>query len=138
MQTFDSSLFISQSYFNNDGVQLYLILQSLCYTLKSLSDTEKVVSWAAKCLPAEKLTAFTTSVNSISPLIKWYKNSNVCFIFKWSCLKPTNFTFTPTNIINIFIIYELDIWLRDLTSDFTLKDCLYGSVKLANNVDQDK
>ena len=30
LQTFDSSLFISQNYFHND-VQLYLILQMLCY-----------------------------------------------------------------------------------------------------------
>ena len=34
LQTFDSSLFTGQSYFNNDGVQLYLILEPLYYTLK--------------------------------------------------------------------------------------------------------
>ena len=43
LQTFDSSLFINQSYFNNDGIQLYLILQRLYYTLKILGDPEKVV-----------------------------------------------------------------------------------------------
>ena len=44
LQTFDSNLFISESYFNNNGAQVYLILQSLYYTLKRLEDTEKVVS----------------------------------------------------------------------------------------------
>ena len=44
LQTFDSNLFISESYFNNNGAQIYLILQSLYYTLKRLDDTEKVVS----------------------------------------------------------------------------------------------
>ena len=34
LQTFDPSLFTGQSYFNNDGVQLYLILEPLYYTLK--------------------------------------------------------------------------------------------------------
>ena len=34
--------------------------------------------------------------------------------------------------------YELDTWLRDLSSDFILKDCLFGGVKLAKNVDLDK
>ena len=29
LQTFDSSLFIGQSYFNNDGVQLYLIFHPI-------------------------------------------------------------------------------------------------------------
>ena len=36
------------------------------------------------------------------------------------------------------IIYELDTWSRNLNSDFTLKDCLFGSVKLAKNADLDK
>ena len=34
LQTYDLSLFIGQSYFVNDEVQLYLILQPLHYTLK--------------------------------------------------------------------------------------------------------
>ena len=44
IKTFDSSLFIGQSYFNNDEVQLYSILQPLYFTLKRLSHTEKVRS----------------------------------------------------------------------------------------------
>ena len=44
LQTYDISLFVGQSYFNNDGAQLYLIFQSLCYTLKRVSNTEKVIS----------------------------------------------------------------------------------------------
>ena len=42
-QTYDSSLFIGQSYFFNDGAQLYLIFQTLYYTVKRLSSTEKIV-----------------------------------------------------------------------------------------------
>ena len=34
-------------------------------------------------------------------------------------------------IEHFFIFYELDTWLRDLNSDFTLKDCLFGGVELA-------
>ena len=49
-----------------------------------------------------------------------------------------NATFTPTNIINLFILYELDTRSRDLNSDFTLKDCLFGGVKLSKNGDPDK
>ena len=45
LQTYDSSLFIGQSYFFNDGVQLYLIFQPLYYTLKTLSNSEEVISW---------------------------------------------------------------------------------------------
>ena len=65
LQTYNLSLFIGQSYFNNDIAQLYLILQLLYYTLKRLSDTEKVVSWKCKGLTAEKLTAPTTTDNRL-------------------------------------------------------------------------
>ena len=40
-------------------------------------------------------------------------------------------TYDPPNRINVFIAYELDTWSRDLKSDFTLKDCFFGGVKLA-------
>ena len=54
--------FISQSYFANDGVQLYLTLQP-------------VVSLKSEGLLIEKLTTPTTADNSLSPSIKWYGDS---------------------------------------------------------------
>ena len=69
LQTFDPSLFIGQIYFNNDGAQLYLILQPLYYTFKRPGDTEKVVSWKCKCLSAEKLTTpITTDITLLRQL----------------------------------------------------------------------
>ena len=82
LETLDSSLFIGQSYFTNDGVQLYLIVQLLYYTLKRLGDTEKFVSWKFKCLSFEKLTTSTVTDNILSQSIKWYENSNFCLILK--------------------------------------------------------
>ena len=35
-------------------------------------------------------------------------------------------------------MYELDKWSQDSNSDFTLKDCLCGGVKLAENATLDK
>ena len=118
--------------------KFYLILQPLYYTLKRLGDTEKVISWKCKGLSTEKLATPTTTDNTHSPSIKWYKNSNFCLIFKGSCLKPKNATFTSSDIINYFVVYELDTWSRDLNSYFTLKGCLFGGVKLAKNADLDK
>ena len=37
-----------------------------------------------------------------------------------------------------FIAYELDTWSRDLNSNFTLKHCLFGGVKLGENADPNK
>ena len=47
-------------------------------------------------------------------------------------------TFTPRNVINLFIVYELDWWTKDLNVEFTLKDCLFGAAKLLLNTDPDK
>ena len=41
-------------------------------------------------------------------------------------------------MIIFFIFYEYDIWSRDLNPGFTLKDCLFGGVKLAKTADPDK
>ena len=76
LQTYDLSLFIGQSYFVNDGAQLYLILQPLYYTLKTIDDTGNFASWKSKGFKVEKLTTPTTTDNSLSPSAKWYGNSN--------------------------------------------------------------
>ena len=55
-----------------------------------------------------------------------------------SSLKQKNLTFTPPNRINVFIVYELGTWSRDLNSDFTWKDCLFRGVKLSKTADPDK
>ena len=41
-------------------------------------------------------------------------------------------------MVNLFIVYELDRWSRELNTDFTLKYCLFGAVKLTKNADPDK
>ena len=40
--------------------------------------------------------------------------------FKGSSLKRDKVTFTPGNVINLFIVFELDTWSEDLRTDFTL------------------
>ena len=62
----------------NDEVQLYLIFQTLYYTLKRLANTEKGMPWKSKGLLTEKVVTPTTADNSLSVSIKWYRNSNFC------------------------------------------------------------
>ena len=54
LQTYDSSLFIGQRYFFNDGARLYLTFQMLYYTLKRLGDTEKIASCKPKGFFSQK------------------------------------------------------------------------------------
>ena len=50
-------------------------------------------------------------------------------------MKQDKATFTHTNAINLFIVYEPDTWSKDLNTKFVLSDCLFETVKLAKNAD---
>ena len=86
----------------------------------------------------EKFMPPYTTNKSLSPKLVWY-NSRIKLKFKGSCLKQDKASFTPKNVVSLFIVYELDnTWPRDLNTDFTLKNCLFGSLKLTKNADSDK
>ena len=53
-------------------------------------------------------------------------------------MKQDKVTFTQSNVVNLFIVYELDIFSQDLNSDFSLEGCLFGAIKLTQNSDLDK
>ena len=55
---------------------------------------------------------------------------------KINCLKQDRTTFTQK--CSNFITYELDAWLRDLNTKFTLCDCSFGAVKSTKNYGPDK
>ena len=44
----------------------------------------------------------------------------------------------PIKVINLYVSYTLSPWLRNLKTDFTLKNSFFGSVKLTENADPDK
>ena len=44
----------------------------------------------------------------------------------------------PKKVIHLYISYTLGTQLRNLDRDFTLGNCLFGSVKLTKNADLDK
>ena len=49
--------------------------------------------------------------------------------FNEHCLIKSNISI-PKKAINLNISYMLNPWLRNLNTDFTLNNCLFGSVKL--------
>ena len=44
----------------------------------------------------------------------------------------------PKKVISLYISYKLGPKLKDLNTDFTLGNCLFGPVKLTKNADLDK
>ena len=67
-----------------------------------------------------------TPGNSLAPKLKWIHSLKRSVEFRGSCLKHDKATFTNRNVINLFIFYELDTWLRDLYTNFTQGDCFFG------------
>ena len=57
--------------------------------------------------------------------------------FNGHCLIKNNISI-PKKVINLYISYTLNPQLRNLNTDFTLGNCLFGSVKLTKNADLDK
>ena len=41
-------------------------------------------------------------------------------------------------MVNLYIVYELNVWSQDLNAGFTPKECLFGNVRIPKNVDHDK
>ena len=54
--------------------------------------------------------------------------------FTGHCLINNN-SYIPKKVIKVCISYILNQWPRDLKTDFTLGNCLFGSVKLSENAD---
>ena len=126
-QTYDSSFFISHSYFNNDEAQFHLMFQPIYKTIKTFSDLKDAISeWESKRLSNEKSMCGYIANVSVCPELIWMNNTRIRLKFKGSCLKQEDKSpFTPKNVVNLFNVYELDTWSGDLNTDFTLKSCFF-------------
>ena len=110
LQTYDLSFFIGQSYFNNDGSQNYSIFQPIYETITTFSGLTNTISeWESKGLSNEKFTPPYTANKNFSPKLVWINSSRIRLEFKGSCLKQEDKApFTLNNVVNLFIVYELD------------------------------
>ena len=79
-----------------------------------------------------------TSNKSLSPKLVRMNKSRIRLEFKGSCFKQDKAPFISNNVVNLYIVNELNIWSQDFNAEFTLKDCLFGNVKITKNADPDK
>ena len=85
----------------------------------------------------ESINPRTTSNNSLAPALGYFGNK-VRVKFDGSCLKQDKITFTHEKPVNIYIVYELNLWNYVDSSDLTLGNSLISSIKLVKNADIDK
>ena len=78
----------------------------------------------------------------ISQIYDVLKRISECFeyfeSFQLNIQIEKDYLYIPKKVINIYISYTLNSQLRKLDTDFTLGNCLFGSVKLTKNADLDK
>ena len=65
-------------------------------------------------------------------------NSKTAAEFKERWLKQDKPTFNHRYVVNLFIVYKLQTWSRDLNTILTLDKCLFGAARLTKNADPNK
>ena len=86
LKTFDSSYFIGKSYFEEDGVQHYLVFQSITWYFKVIGNSNIVSSRKSKGLSAGTIKPPTTSDNSLASTLS-YSGTKTKLKFTGNCLK---------------------------------------------------
>ena len=137
-KTFGSSYFIRKNHFDKDGTQNYLVFQPIVkyFKVNAITNKDYVSCWKSKGLSAESIKPPTMSDNSITPELNCF-GTKTRVKFAGSCLKQPKVSYTHSNIVNIYIVYELGASDSN-NSNPTLKNCLFGAVTLTKNADIDK
>ena len=139
LKTFDSGYFIGKSYFEEDGIQNYLVFQPIYRYFKVFSVTqypEYVSEWKSKGLSRESFKAIYTSDNSVNPTLNYY-GTKIRVKFIGDCLKQQKITYNQGKVVNIYIVYSLGASSSNYSGP-TIKNCLFGAVTLTKNADIDK
>ena len=70
--------------------------------------------------------------------ISYLANGRAIYKFN-SVLVKNNFSSLNSNCIsNLYIVCKLNTWLGYQTNNFTLKNCLFGTVKLTRNTEKSR
>ena len=85
----------------------------------------------------KSIKPLTTSDNNLAPALN-YVGTKTRVKFAGSCLKQDKITYTHGKIVKIYIVYEINLWNYTYTDDPTLRNSLFGAVKLVKNADIDK
>ena len=121
--------------FSSGLFQNYLVFIPPNKYIKYFTGTTWVESWKSNGMSEESIENITKSDSNFAPtfvdhhLLPDMNFNEHCLIKNISI---------PKKVINLYISYTLDHQLRNLSTDFTLGNYLFGSVKLTKSSDLDK
>ena len=106
LKTFDSNYFRGKSYFEEDGMQNYLVFQPMHRYFKRIAGVGYVYYiyyWKSKGLPDEIINFMTASNYSLTPNLSYY-GTKTRVEFNGSYLKQDKVTFNHEKVVNIYIV----------------------------------
>ena len=104
---FDSRYFHGESHFEGDKTQKYLVFRPV-YECLTIADANKDTEQKSKGLSDKCIKPLPSSDNSLNPGITFIDNSKVRVEFDQSCLKQDKVTITHKQVLNIYIVYEIN------------------------------
>ena len=131
------SILNGAKYFSSGIFQNYLVFMPAKKYIKYFSGTTQIDSWKSNGMLEGNIENINKSSDSnLAP--KFVDHHSLPDInFNGHCLIKNNISI-PKKVINLYISYTLGRQIRNLNTDFTLVNCLFGSVKLTKNADLDK
>ena len=103
LKTFNSSYFLGKSYFEDDGIQNYLIFQPKHRYFKIVSaDNDTILSWRSKGLSSQSIKEPTAPNKLLNPSLD-HVGSRIKVNFIGDCLKQERLDFRHWKIVNIYI-----------------------------------
>ena len=116
--------------------EYFRIVYYLCQLKNTLNiDTTQIDLWKSNRMSEENKENITKSEsNFASTFVDHHVLRDINF--NGHCLK--NNICIHKKVINVYISHTLTPCLTNLNTDFTLKNCLFESVKLTKNADLDK
>ena len=126
---------MEQNIFLQEYFKIMQYLYQLKKYIKYFSGTTRISSWKSNEISEENIESITKSYsNFVSTFVGLHLSRDISFNGKY--LK--NNISIPKKVINPYISYTLTPQFRNLNTDFTLINCLFGCVKLTKNADPDK
>ena len=139
LKIFDSSYHRGKRHFEEDGTQNYLVFQPIYRYFKrvvGVGTGNYIYVWKSKGMSDENVTSPPTSDYRFNLQVSCF-GTKARVEFKGSCLKHGKLKYTHGKTVKIYIVYELTASCSN-DNDPTLKNSLFGAVKLTKNADIDE
>ena len=125
------SILNGAKYFSSGIFEIYLVFMSAKKYIKYFNSTTRIGSWESNGISEENIENVTKSDgNFAQTFVDHLVLTDISF--NENCL--INNIYIPKKVINIYTSYTVTPWLRNLNTDFTLKNLLFGT----KNTDPDK